>query len=504
MDASPTLIAPSRIWPGFVGVTIALLAGLVAFTAAAGVVDSMAVATIAALAAAGATAWWCATRPGFATRLQRVPRVFRLAFAAGAVVVLAQLAVLGTFIIDPHVASWRAGLLRPWQSGHSCVSAYWVAAQRATSVPDLYLDTVYRPVTRPGVTRLPNLGPFFVDVFEYPPTFLPLPRLLALGSPDFWRFRRLWFAINLAGVVLGLVAIARRVDAALGTHAVWLTPWALAAPSVIGTFQAGNVQLLFLVLSAVAMLLFERRRPALGGLLLGYAIVSKLYPGVLVLYLLLRRDWRALGWTAATGVALVLVTLADVGTTSFAAFATHLPKILSGEAFPGLRATPALAINESVPGIVLKLGLFGVPGMDFAAMQIVGWIHTLVLVAMTVWLALRPRDRRFDPLAWIAILILATLRSPFLPGYGAFPALWLATLVMAVACDRPALGTISAALWLLLAIAVGQGTLSPQANAVLTFGHTLASLLLVFAIVPRVLAASDAARAPASIVPAPA
>ena len=34
-------------------------------------------------------------------------------------------------------------------------------------------------------------------------------------------------------------------------------------------------------------------------LLLAYAIVSKLFPGVLLFYLLLRRDWRAVGWTAA-------------------------------------------------------------------------------------------------------------------------------------------------------------------------------------------------------------
>ncbi len=90
------------------------------------------------------------------------------------------------------------------------------------------------------------------------------------------------------------------------------------SPSVIGTLQAGNVQLLFLVLSAVAMLLFERRRPAAGGLLLAYAIVSKLYPGVLVLYLLLRRDWRALG---LDGLRLarhsLALPLADVGWTPY-------------------------------------------------------------------------------------------------------------------------------------------------------------------------------------------
>ena len=123
---------------------------------------------------------------------------------------------------------------------------------------------------------------------------------------------------------------------------------------------------------------------------------------------------------------------------------------------------------------------------------------------MTAWLALRQRDRRVDPLAWIAILILATLRSPFLPGYGAFPALWLATLVMAVACKRPTLGAVSAALWLLLALQLGQGATSPQVNAVLTFGHTLASLVLVFAIVPRDRRSAGTAACAEPGVPVPA
>jgi alpha-1,2-mannosyltransferase len=484
---STSFTAGSRLFALAVFATIAGLSGFVAFMAAAGLVDSLPVATLAAITAASAASWW-ATRSAFAAQLVDVPRAFRFAFATGAVVVLAQLAVLGTFIIDPTSATWPAQLLRPWQSAHSCVSAYWVAARQARAVPDLYVDTVYRPKTPPGVLRQADLGPFFVDVFEYPPTFLPLPRLLSLAAPDFWSFRRLWFALNLAGVALGLVVIARRVDAALGGHALWLTPWALAAPSVIGTLQVGNVQLLVLVLSAVAMLFFERRRPVVGGLLLGYAIASKLYPGVLALYLLLRRDWQALRWTAATGAALALVTVVDIGWTQVSAFAAHLPKILSGEAFPGLRAADSIAINESVPGIVFKLRLFGVPGMDFAAAQVVGWIHTVVLVGMTAWLALRRTDRRFDPLTWIALLILATLRSPFLPRYGPFPALWLATLVIAAASAsaRPALAAVSAALGLLLAFAFGTGAVSPSVNAVLTFAHTLASLVFVFVVLPRV------------------
>ncbi|PYS94690.1 MAG: hypothetical protein DMF50_11960, partial [Acidobacteria bacterium] len=81
-----------------------------------------------------------------------------------------------------------------------------------------------------------------------------------------------------------------------------------------------------------------------------------------------------------------------------------------------------------------KLGLFGVPGMSFGAAKIVGWGYTLVAAAATLFAgrgALRD-DRK--PLVWMAILILATLRSPFLPQtYAVFPPLWLLTLLGAIA-----------------------------------------------------------------------
>ena len=70
---------------------------------------------------------------------------------------------------------------------------------------------------------------------------------------------------------------------------------------------------------------FDRRAHALGGALLAFAIAGKLYPGVFVLYLLLRRDWRAVAWTAVFGVALIAVSLADVGWEPYRAFMHEMP-----------------------------------------------------------------------------------------------------------------------------------------------------------------------------------
>jgi hypothetical protein len=73
---------------------------------------------------------------------------------------------------------------------------------------------------------------------------------------------------------------------------------------------------------------------------------------------------------------------------------------------------------------------------------------------------------------------------------------------MAVACTRRALGWWSAALWLVLATHLGQNTPALQVNAILTFGHTLASLALVFAILPRLVAAPEPVAVPDTARPA--
>ena len=318
------------------------------------------------------------------------------------------------------------------------MSSYWVACDRIGSARDIYAEEIYSlPQVDPSAPRVGRpLGPLIVDQYKYPPSFLVLPRLIAAATGDFWGFRRVWFALNLAVVAAGVILVAARFDRALATHALWLTPFALLASSIIITLVMGNVQLAIVAMSMIAMLMFDRRRHAAGGILLAYAVVSKLYPGLLLLYLLLRRDWRAVAWTGAFAMAFVVVSIADFGVGPYIAFATHMPKLLSGEAFPAFRNPVAIAVNESIPGLVFKLQLFGVPYMGFAASKAVGWIYTIVAIALTTRLALRPVAAGREPLAWITILILATMRSPFLPTYAPFPSMWLATLLAALTWGR--------------------------------------------------------------------
>jgi len=254
-----------------------------------------------------------------------------------------------------------------------------------------------------------------------------------------------------------MLVVARLLAPAAGARALLFTPLVWASLPTLSTLQKGNVQLSTVALSMIAMVLFERRRCAAGGALLAFATVSKLFPGMLVLYLVARRDWRAVAWTAALGGAFFLLALWNLGWAPYDAFLHHLPGLVGGEAFPAFRSPPAMAINMSVPGLVFKLKLFGVPGMSFGAAKVVGWVYTVVVVWATFAAGRRSLRDGETPHVWLAILVLATLRSPFLPqSYAFFPPLWLLLLLAANLTPTPKVISLVLFAWLALNVSWAQ------------------------------------------------
>lgn len=355
--------------------------------------------------------------------------------AAGlAAVALLRLAV---FTVDPARVDFSAVPNSDWEVRHSCLTAYAVAARVASTGANVYDDALYSlPDESPTAPRRPRtLGPFNVDVYEYPPPFLLLPRALSWsageGLPseaEFDRLRLLWFALDLGVIVVALVAVAAALPAPQATRAILLAPLVLLALPTQSFLQKGNVQGMILAGSMIAMVLFDRGGTAAGGTLLAFATASKLYPGLLGIFLVARRRWREVFVTAAFGGAFAAAALLIFGRAPWDAFLEHFPRLMSGESFPAFRNPKAVAINFSIPGIVFKLGLFGLDA-SFGAARLVGTIYMLMAVAVVVMVARRALAPEEKPLVWLAILILATLRSPFLPqAYAPFPALWLLTL----------------------------------------------------------------------------
>jgi hypothetical protein len=345
------------------------------------------------------------------------------------VLAILQLVRLTVFTVAPTRDDFAAV---PWSSfsrHHYCATAYFVAGGVARDATNVYDNAIYdHPDSVATAQRKPRtIDGFNVDVYEYPPPFLLLPRMLMRAAPDLIRFRMVWFGLSSASLLVAMLLTATVLPRAQATRAVLLMPLVWAGMTTIAGLQMGNFQVMTLAISMAGMAMFSRRHDATGGALLGFATAGKLFPGMLILYLAAQRAWRPVVATCLAGLLIVLLALWDMGLAPFAAFVHHLPRLLGGEAFAAFRNPAAVATNVSIPGLVLKLRLFGRPDLGFGGAKLVGWIYTVIAVTATILLARRGRG---GPVAWITVLVLATLRSPFLPvNYAGVAPLWLLTLL---------------------------------------------------------------------------
>ncbi len=376
-------------------------------------------------------------------------------------IAVARTAGLALFMADPELAQASAYWFDEFYIRHNCFSALWQAAVVALDgKPNIYNPEHY----------VDFVGRFKLDEFLYPPQTLLVPLTgMAIGA-DFFSLRAAWFALEGAIVLGAMFAIAFHVGGVTGRRVAMLVPavW-LASPTML-TLQVGNFQLAVIAMSLVAMILFERGRPMLGGALFGFA-VFKIFPGLLGIYLLVTRQWRAAAWTAAFAAVYSLFALAWLGRAPFEDFLHfQLPRMASGEAwafleFEGLESV--VAINDSIPGLVLKLKVLGVPGMTRALEASVSWGWSLVAVGFAIFAGLRhARASRLERVSiWLALLALAAARSPFLPDHnGLFAPIWLWALVAARYTPTPRAVVAMIASWFVLS------TVLPFTGAPLTEG----------------------------------
>jgi hypothetical protein len=176
---------------------------------------------------------------------------------------------------------------------------------------------------------------------------------------------------------------------------LWLLPLALSAFPALHDLQYGQFHLAAVSLSMGAMLAIETGRERLGGALLATAVLSKMFPGVLLLLLLAQRRFRSLGWAIAVASALTLLTLAVFGNAPLSAFVTyHLPRLQSGAAFafgdawPEMRSI-VIAANHGVYGLFIKLAEMGVPGIDNTVAAWLNRVYAILLAAAALWVGLR-------------------------------------------------------------------------------------------------------------------
>ncbi len=152
---------------------------------------------------------------------------------------------------------------------------------------------------------------------------------------------------------------------------------------LLRTLRHGQVNLWILNLSLVAVLQAERR-PAFAGLALALAAHIKLYPLVLGLPLLVGGCWRAIGWTAVGGVALVgLETRGFTDWTVWGWFADFYGRVYPGESAFRNNSFHSLAMNA------LRLGFGASPAAVAPAVRLASTLFSAAAAGWLVWRAVR-------------------------------------------------------------------------------------------------------------------
>lgn len=309
------------------------------------------------------------TANAYGLRLLRQPRV-RLA-------VLALLAILAlAFRALQFIA-----LTREIQWGYD-FSAYWAAAKRLLDGASLYAPAQLAGPYAPQVQYL----------FLYPPPLAAaVMPLAALFPTDYRAAAWVWTAIGAAILVWAVLALWRSERLAerfpvLEGRGLWLlVAGAFAFPPVVGELVLGNVHLLLLGLLTLAWLGIRRgdsRGELVAGIAVGIAAIIKVFPGVVLVWFLLTRRFRAAAGVLIGAAAFTLLTLPITGIEPW----TQFPTVLANLSAPS-DTTDTLAPTVWLAGVV-----------GFTPARVIVTIAGLALLAFSALASTAgPRDEDAPP-----------------------------------------------------------------------------------------------------------
>jgi hypothetical protein len=249
-----------------------------------------------------------------------------------------------------------------------------------------------------------------------------------------------------------------------------------------------------------------------GTALLAFVAASKLFPGILVLWLAFQRRWRAVAWVLAWNAVLLLATALWFGWVPMRAFFQYeLPRL----SFPlhgpiNIEITPfgakIAALNYGITAVVPKLRALGWTGLGFGAIQTVRLLYLLLLIGLFVRLrnALLSRSnagrdgaasfRLHQAQTWLALLNLASFLSPFVPDvYAVVGTLWLLVLVIPEIRFTWSNTTGLALVWLALNIVAPLGPNLPEVGLVTRILAGLLVQAILILVNVRVLLTANAA-----------
>ena len=184
---------------------------------------------------------------------------------------------------------------------------------------------------------------------------------LSLGATLYVVARRLWpaggpgAALSVASIALPL-ALAVEPGKAIDFAATMPDPGGppLGLEPVLQTIEFGQINLLLMALVAVDCLVERPRWPR--GLLIGIAAAIKLTPAVFLLYLLLRRDFRAAATVVVSGAVATAIGFLVAPAESWKFWLDNPVSGVSGSPFFTNQTFQAVLVRAGVDGPAGRIG----------------------------------------------------------------------------------------------------------------------------------------------------
>ena len=290
----------------------------------------------------------------------------------------------------------RPDLLHPAQIGTDS-SNYYAAGQRLNAGHPLYqLQAGDRPVAN-GVDPTPWSYPLLS-----PPPITVVWRGLALIPGDLSMY--LWAyagaAVFFAFVALLIVRSPPRLYLGL----------LVLMPFIAVTAWSGNLNAFLIPACALVWWATVRGRPALAGSLVGVAFILKLMPGLLIWWLIVRRDKRALAACLATAAIALVVSVIGAGPDSFVQYVA-VARQAGSVALPPL-SPASLAALLGVPKALADL----VPYLLAAGAAAFAWHWrdrpSWAFAACGAGIALGTPDLRIEALGWLLLAVVPFANDP--------------------------------------------------------------------------------------------
>lgn len=224
------------------------------------------------------------------------------------------------------------------------------------------------------------------DQYVYPPQFALVWSVL--GLLPFYVSLVLWLTVEVVCYGTSVVLLARmlwpniRLQPAIG---LGLTT-AILTPFILDTGVANVNCVLLLAVVATFATLHRRPKSWAAGIPLGFAIAFKVTPLAIVVYLLLRKQWRTASSAVMTALLLSVMTALVVGVGPLVYYLTHFVQF--GQT--SMRNGPA-PYNQSLLGVLQLYGLHHALPASPATQRLIFLGYALMVALIIGWTTLRTK-----------------------------------------------------------------------------------------------------------------